>query len=80
MKHLAGGGKGVIVMGLDENDALVAALAVGTQPVIVRGIGRGGKSIEIRLTTAQLNAYAGRRARKGKLLPTKLKPTGARIA
>ncbi len=77
MKHLAAGGKGVIVMALDDGETLIAAIAVGTRPLLVRGIGRGGKATEIRLNTNQLNDYAGRRARKGKLLPSKIKPTGA---
>jgi topoisomerase IV subunit A len=80
MKHLASGGKGVIVMGLDNDETMVAAVAVGTQPLIVSGIGRGGKEMQIRLTTNQLNEYAARRARKGKLLPSKIKPTSAHTA
>ena len=80
MKHLASGGKGVIVMGLDDDEAMVAAVAVGTQPLIVSGIGRGGKEMQIRLNTNQLNEYAARRARKGKLLPSKIKPTGVQSA
>ena len=75
MKHLAAGGKGVIVMALDDNELMVAAAAVGAKPLYVSGIGRAGKITEIRLTTNQLNEYAGHRARKGKLLPSKLKPT-----
>ena len=50
MKHLASGGKGVIIMALDDDETMVAAVAVGTQPLIVSGIGRGGKEMEIRLT------------------------------
>ena len=75
MKHLAAGGKGVILMALDDNESMVAAVAVGTKTLLVSGIGRAGKRTEIRLTTNQLNEYAGHRARKGKLLPSKLKPT-----
>ena len=79
MKHLAAGGKGVIVMALDEGEAMIAAVAVGTQAIVVSGIGRGGKTTEIRLSTNALNEYAARRARKGKLLPSKIKPTGVLV-
>ena len=75
MKHLAAGGKGVILMALDDNESMVAAVAVGMKPLLVSGIGRAGKRTEIRLTTNQLNEYAGHRSRKGKLLPSKLKPS-----
>lgn len=75
MKHLAAGGKGVILMALDDNESMVAAVAVGMKRLLVSGIGRAGKRTEIRLTTNQLNEYAGHRSRKGKLLPSKLKPS-----
>jgi topoisomerase IV subunit A len=77
MKHLPAGGKGVIVMGLDEGEQLVAALALTAKSLTVAGTGRGGKATEIRLNASQLQEYIGKRARKGKLLPHKIKPARA---
>ena len=79
MKHLAAGGKGVILMGLDDGESLVAAVAVGAQSLVVSGIGRGAKVTEIRFSTNLLNEYAGKRARKGKLMTPKIQPTGASV-
>jgi topoisomerase IV subunit A len=79
MKHLAAGGKGVIVMGLDEDEQLIGAVVLPQNTLLmVSGIGRGGKAVEVKLTPSQLQDYLGKRARKGKLLPGKIKPKSLR--
>lgn len=67
-------GRGLILMGLDKGDRLVA-VAVSDQPeLFVQGEGRGGKEKEIHLRARDLGHYAGSRAQKGRVLPEKLKP------
>ncbi|MGC3965106.1 MAG: DNA topoisomerase IV subunit A [Rhodocyclaceae bacterium] len=69
-------GRGMIVMGLDEKEELVAVACPPSDELIVQGTGvRGGKPIEFTLKGAALEACRGKRARKGGALPQKLKPT-----
>jgi topoisomerase-4 subunit A len=76
-KALASGGRGVILMGLDEGEALLAAVACNEDAgVVVSGSGRGGKPTEVALAGAKLTDYHGHRARKGKLVASRLKLTG----
>ncbi len=73
-------GRGLILMGLDKGESLVA-VGVSDQPrLTVLGIGRGGKEKEIDLKAKDLGHYAGSRANKGRVLPEKVKPTGLRMA
>ena len=44
IKKLSGGGRGVILMGLDVGEKLVAAQPCGAAGVVVEGQGRGGKA------------------------------------
>jgi topoisomerase IV subunit A len=74
MKQLSAGGKGVIVMGLAEGDSL-AAVAVINQPEIQISGMAGSREQQIKLTGKTLQEYFGMRARGGKVLPSKLKPT-----
>ncbi len=69
------GGRGVIVMALDEGEAL-AAMAVPADDAVlaVEGSGRGGKALTIELKPAQREPLRHRRARKGVPLTPKLKP------
>ncbi|HTH61704.1 MAG TPA: DNA topoisomerase IV subunit A [Paraburkholderia sp.] len=80
MKTLSGGGRGVILMALDDKEKLVQALAIGAAGVVLQGTGRGGKAGEERLAGAGLAAHVGKRARKGRAPDTKLKVTGLRPA
>ena len=73
MKTLSGGGRGVILMGLDENESLVQALAIGKAGLVLSGTGRGGKAYEEVFAGAALTPHVGKRARKGRLPDTKLK-------
>jgi topoisomerase-4 subunit A len=74
IKALSGGGRGVILMGLDDSEKLVAATPCGEAGVIVDGQGRGGKAVRVELRGPQLQAHAGHRARKGILLTPRVKP------
>jgi topoisomerase-4 subunit A len=76
IKALSGGGRGVILMELDNNEKLLAAQPISQRGVIVSGAGRGGKAQEVALSASSLAAHIGKRARKGKTLESKLKPTG----
>jgi topoisomerase-4 subunit A len=69
-------GRGVIVMGLDEGEALVAATPISGKSVKVIGVGRGGKEKVVDISGEKFDHYFGRRARMGRVLPDKLKPTG----
>ena len=60
------GGRGVIVMALDEGEALAAVAVPADDAVLtVEGIGRGGKAVTIELKPAQREPLRHRRARKG---------------
>jgi len=68
-------GRGVIIMGLEKNEKLVAVLVSDQRSVIVAGVARGGKEKEITIPHKDMGHYAGHRARMGRVLPDKLKPT-----
>jgi topoisomerase IV subunit A len=76
IKSLSGGGRGVILMELEKNEKLVAAQPISQKGVIVTGIGRGAKPQELQLSASVLAPYFGKRARKGKVLESKIKPAG----
>jgi topoisomerase-4 subunit A len=66
-------GRGVIIMGLDEDDKLFAA-AVSDQPrLIVKGGVRGGKEKEIELKQDKLAHHILKRARMGRVVSGVLK-------
>jgi len=71
MKELSGG-KGVILMGLNEGEKLVAARAID-HAVTIRGLARGDKPAEQVIDGEELLACLGKRARKGKALAVKWK-------
>jgi topoisomerase-4 subunit A len=72
-------GRGVIMMGLEKNEKLVAVTVTGDRSVIVEGIGRGGKEKQLPLAGAKLGHHVGHRARMGRVLPEKLTPTGLKL-
>lgn len=72
LKTLASGGRGTILMGLDEDDRIAQWAGVGASGVVLRGIYRA-RDTELVLTPEELAQYAGRRARKGRLLDVKIK-------
>ena len=73
LKRLPTGGKGVILMGLDDAENLSAAIAVGDAGANYSGIGRGGKPTERSLDNKTLKSFAGNRARKGHYVDPRLK-------
>ena len=73
IRMLSNGGRGIILMGLDENEQLLTAQAISEKGLIVTGKGRGGKLQEARLSASALVTYAGKRARKGRRLDVKFK-------
>ena len=72
-------GRGLILMGLDKGEKVVAVAVSNRPQLTVLGIGRGGKEKEIELKAKDLGHYAGSRAHKGRVLPEAVKPTGLRV-
>ena len=80
MKTLSAGGRGIILMGLDDGEKLVQALAIGPAGVVLLGTGRGGKPQEETLGAAALAPHVGKRARRGRARDTRLKIAALRPA
>jgi topoisomerase IV subunit A len=78
MKVLSNGGRGVILMELEPKEKLVAACAITQKGVTVLGTGNANKPKEERMTPNALaeGEHFGKRAKKGKPMPTRIKPTG----
>ena len=75
IKMQAGGGRGVTFMELDTKEKLIAAQAITQKGVRVIGISsRAAKPQELSLSAASLAIHIGKRARKGKLLASRMKP------
>ena len=74
--RVSGGGRGVIVMGLDDGATLAAVALARPGRVVVRGTNRAGREIDVALDGDALARHVLRRARKGVKLVQKLKPTG----
>jgi topoisomerase-4 subunit A len=68
-------GRGVIIMGLEKEEKLIAVVVSDRPSVIVAGVARGGKEKEITIPQKEMGHYAGHRSRMGRVLPDKLKPT-----
>jgi len=69
------GGRGVIVMALDEGEALAAvAVPADDAVMVVEGTGRGAKATTQELKPAQRETLRHRRARKGVPLAPRIKP------
>jgi len=47
--------------------------------VVIAGVGRGGKTLDRDFSARELDAYAGARARKGRLLEPRIKDPVARL-
>jgi len=73
LKRLPTGGKGVILMGLDDKERLASAIAVGPDGATYSGAGRAGKPTQLSLDSKTLKSFAGNRARKGHYLEPRLK-------
>ncbi len=68
VKVLKSGGRGISLMGVEKDDLLQQAVVFGAGGVRVEGEGRGQKAVDRVFTASQLAAWAGSRARKGRLL------------
>ncbi|GLS02994.1 DNA topoisomerase 4 subunit A [Chitiniphilus shinanonensis] len=75
-KQLAGGGRGVITMALDDKDQLAAITVSDGDTLRLTGTGRGGKPTELILDANEMAPYVGKRARKGKPINAGLKFPG----
>lgn len=75
IKNLSSGGRGVILMDLEKGEKLRAAQPISQRGLVVHGSGRGGKAQTVTLSAAALAPHIGKRARKGKVLDAKMKPT-----
>jgi topoisomerase-4 subunit A len=75
IKHLSSGGKGVILMDLEPGEKLLAVQVISQKGVTVSGIGRAAKPQDISLSAANLAPHIQKRARKGRALDSKLKPS-----
>lgn len=75
MKHLANGGRGVILMDIEAKEKLIATAAINQRGVKVIGANKSGKPQEAHLSAGSLALHIGKRARKGKTLETRMKAT-----
>jgi topoisomerase IV subunit A len=73
LKHMAKGGRGLMLIDLEPKDTLAGAAAY-VRSVTISGIGRGGKAREETLEIRSLNNARGARARKGKVADLGFKP------
>ncbi|MCX7215094.1 MAG: DNA topoisomerase IV subunit A [Burkholderiales bacterium] len=74
IKNQSAGGRGVTLMELDDKERLLAAEPITQKGVRVIGTGqRSGKAQESNLSGADLAHHIGKRARKGKLLASRMK-------
>ena len=74
LKTMANGGRGLMLLDLQDKDTLAGAAAY-TRSVRIEGIGRGGKAREETLEIRSLNNARAARARKGKAADLGFKPT-----
>ena len=74
LKAMGNGGRGLMLIDLDDKDTLAGAAAY-TRSVKVEGIGRGGKAREETLEIRSLNNARAARGRKGKAADLGFKPT-----
>ncbi len=74
VKVLRNGGRGVILMGVREDDPLRQAIVFGQSGVRVLGTAhRGGKPVDRVFGASALEAWAGTRARKGRYLEPRVR-------
>jgi topoisomerase IV subunit A len=73
LKTMANGGRGLMLIDLEDKDTLAGAAAY-TRSVKIEGLGRGGKARDETLEIRSLNNARGARARKGKAADLGFKP------
>ena len=73
LKHMAKGGRGLMLLDLEDKDTLAGAAAY-TRSIRLDGLGRGGKARSETLEIRSLNNARGTRGRKGKAADLGFKP------
>lgn len=73
VKQLTGGGRGTSLLAVDAPDQLAQVVAIGPNGLAISGTYRNQTRTDV-LVGDTLEAYFSKRARKGKLLQTRLKP------
>ena len=73
LKHMAKGGRGLMLLDLEDKDTLAGAAAY-TRSIRIDGVGRGGKARSETLEIRSLNNARGTRGRKGKAADLGFKP------
>ncbi|HWY72903.1 MAG TPA: DNA gyrase subunit A, partial [Burkholderiaceae bacterium] len=74
IKAQPAGGRGVILMGLDEGEPMAAATACGAAGIVLRGnAAKSGKPLEVVLGEPEMHKYRGHRARKGLLITPRMR-------
>ena len=73
LKTLSNGGRGVILMELEDKEKLLAVQPISQKGVTVLGTWAGAKPREVDLSASALALHIGKRARKGKVLAAKIK-------
>jgi topoisomerase-4 subunit A len=81
VKVLPTGGRGVALLEPDgKGDVLLDAVGLPARsPLVLMGVGRTGKPVEEVIEPRSIRSYVGKRARKGKALEVKFKPTRLRV-
>jgi topoisomerase-4 subunit A len=74
LKVMANGGRGLMLIDLEDKDSLAGAAAY-TRSVKIEGIGRGGKPRDETLEIRSLNNARAVRGRKGKAADLGFKPS-----
>jgi topoisomerase-4 subunit A len=69
-------GRGVIVMGLDQGERLVAVGLTTSTKVLVQGANRLGRPVIAVIEGDELGKHLLHRARKGALVGHRIKPSG----
>jgi topoisomerase-4 subunit A len=69
-------GRGVIVMGLDEGERLIAVGLTTSSKVLVQGTNRVGRDVVAVIEGDELGKHRLHRARKGALVAHRMKPVG----
>jgi len=69
-------GRGVIIIGLDGDERLVAVGLSSARRLVLQGVNRAGRTVTATLEGDELARHRLRRARKGSLVAHRMKPTG----
>jgi topoisomerase-4 subunit A len=69
-------GRGVIILRLDDKESLIAVALTSGNRVVVRGINRLGRTVDLAVEGEALAKHLLPRARKGSLVAPKLKVVG----